>query len=482
MSTAPALVVDRKGMARKLGNKPKAFIVYELLQNAWDENIKIVSVRMNMLPGRPVCRIVVEDDCPEGFADIRSAYTLFRDSKKAPDPTKRGRFELGEKLVLALALKAKIATTKGTVIFEGDERQNTRHSRKAGTLFEGEFRMTREEYDEVLKGVSTLLVPDTCTTIINGDVLRPREITTTFTTTLQTIRADEEGTLKTTSRKTLVHVYKPRAGEEGTIYEMGIPIVKTGDPWHYDVQQRVPVNWERDNVPPSYLKTLRVEALNALHEHLTSEESNAPWVTEALSDDRCLPTAANKVLDDRFGEKRVIFDPSDPEGTKIAASKGYTVIPGGALPRGAWDNVRRFGTALPAGQVTPGPRPYDPNGRPERVIPKDKWTEDMTRIAKFASVLFKALESKTLNVVIVNEPQAGWSANFGGTRLCLNYGRLGKNWFALPNRDVEVLDLLIHEYVHYTVDDHLSDKMHETATRIGARLTNLALDNPKMFL
>lgn len=478
---ADVLVVDRKGLARKLGDKPKAFIIYELLQNAWDEDITRVDVTAEMLPGRPTCRITIEDDCAEGFADLRSAYTMFRDSKKAPDPTKRGRFELGEKLVLALALKARIITTTGTVIIEGDERQNTREKRETGTLFEGEFRMTRAEFDEMIQQVRTLLPPTGCQTTFNGEPLNPREMAHRFETTLQTIRTDEEGNLKPTYRKTEVRVYEPRAGENGTIYEMGIPVVETGDRWHYDVQQRVPVNWERNNVPPSYLKTLRVEVLNAMHDQIDPEEAATPWVTEALTDERCGAEAADTILDRRFGEKRVIFDPSDPEGTKIAASKGYTVIPGGALPKGAWDNVRRFGTALPAGQVTPSPKPYDPNGRPEKVIPEAQWTDDQRRIAAFAKDLFKALVGKSLWVVIVTEPMVGWGANFGNGRLCLNYGRLGKSWFAEPKRSERVLDLLLHEFVHHTVSDHLSDEMHKTATRLGAKLVNLALDNPKLF-
>ena len=105
------LVVDRKGLAKKLTKKPKAFLVFELLQNCWDEKITFADVSMEMIPGRPACKIRVEDDCPEGFQDLASVYTMFRDSKKAPDPTKRGRFELGEKLVLALALDARITST-----------------------------------------------------------------------------------------------------------------------------------------------------------------------------------------------------------------------------------------------------------------------------------------------------------------------------------------------------------------------------------
>lgn len=72
-----ALVVDKKGLAKKLAHKPKVFIIHELLQNAWDENeVTKVNLKLEMMPGRPVCRIYVEDDSPDGFQDLASVYTM----------------------------------------------------------------------------------------------------------------------------------------------------------------------------------------------------------------------------------------------------------------------------------------------------------------------------------------------------------------------------------------------------------------------
>lgn len=56
----------------------------------------------------------VTDDSPEGFADLTHAYTLFAESAKKGDPLKRGPFNLGEKLVLAISDTVQIATTTGT--------------------------------------------------------------------------------------------------------------------------------------------------------------------------------------------------------------------------------------------------------------------------------------------------------------------------------------------------------------------------------
>lgn len=486
MSKEPALVVDRKGLAKKLANRPKAFVFYELLQNAWDEKVTTVRVQAEMLYSRQVCRIFVEDDSPEGFQSLESIYTLFRDSKKADDPEKRGRFELGEKLVAALALRMEVCTTKGTVLIEGDDRTTSKKKRDFGSTVLVDIKLTREEFEEACQQVRQLIPPEGIVTTFNGETLKQRRPVHTFETTLQTIRVDGEGNLSPTQRKTVVNVYEVRQGEKAHIYEMGIPVVETGDLWHYDIQQRVPVNWERNSVPPSYLKTLRVEVLNAMHQGLSAEEATSTWVTDAVEDSRCSSESIKHVVIKRFGQKTVIHDPSDPEGTKIAASQGYTVIPGGSLSKGAWDNVRKAQAVLPAGQVTPSPRPYSPDGDPEKVIDRDRWTPDMWRLGEFAQELFKQLTGEECYTVIVTEPLVGWSANFGkggflGYRLCLNYGRLGQRWFARPKRDQEVLDLLLHEFCHHTVHDHLSHEMHEMATRLGARLANLALDHPELF-
>jgi hypothetical protein len=478
-----ALVVDKKGLAKKLAHKPKVFIVHELAQNAWDEDgVTEVVIKAKMLPGRPVCRIEVWDDAPEGFQDLASVYTLFRDSKKAPDPTKRGRFELGEKLVSAVALYMKVITTKGCVVIEGNERRHPRNKLRKGSGIFVDIRMNREEYRELCSQVEMLIPPNGITTSFNGTPLKAREPEYTFEATLQTIRSDEEGNLKSTSRKTEVRVYEPLNGEVPSIYELGIPVVPTGDRWHYDVQQRVPVNWERNNVPPSFLKTLRVEAINAMSSKLSEDDAHEPWVTEAVADPRCEAAAVKDVVVKRFGEKAVIADPSDPEGTKIAVSRGYTVIPGGALPRGAWNNVRTSGAVLPAGQVTPSPKPYDPDGEPEKVIPVAEWTDDMRRIATFAKAVHKGLRLDShVNVVIVREPMAGWVANYGKRRLCLNFGRLGKKWFARAKIDPEVTDLLLHEFAHAAVSDHLSDQYHRECTRLGAELAKLVFDQRSIF-
>jgi len=168
MTTNSALVVDRKGLAKKLGHRPKSFVLYELLQNAWDApGCTLVTVLLER-GQRSNCRLVVEDNSPAGFTNLESVYTLFRDSEKATDPEKRGRFELGEKLVAALAQRLEVATTKGTVIIEGDERTMSRVKLASGSRVTVYLRMTQDEFQESVDSARRLIPPDGINTIING--------------------------------------------------------------------------------------------------------------------------------------------------------------------------------------------------------------------------------------------------------------------------------------------------------------------------
>src|SRR4051812_40124595 len=91
--------IDRQGLRKLLERRGKEFLLYELFQNAWDQNVTEVTALFVKPPGSRVATISVVDDDPDGFADLSHAYTLFADSKKKANPQQRGRFNIGEKLV-----------------------------------------------------------------------------------------------------------------------------------------------------------------------------------------------------------------------------------------------------------------------------------------------------------------------------------------------------------------------------------------------
>jgi hypothetical protein len=91
--------------------------------------------------GRNKALLAVEDDAPEGFKDLSHAFTLFADSAKTTNPEQRGRFNLGEKLLLAISDEVTIRTTKGGIRFDAEGRHTLRtrqyatHWRSSGPRF-----------------------------------------------------------------------------------------------------------------------------------------------------------------------------------------------------------------------------------------------------------------------------------------------------------------------------------------------------------
>ncbi len=232
-------------------------------------------------------------------------------------------------------------------------------------------------------------------------------------------------------RKTCVAVYEPNEGEVASIYEMGIPVVETGDKFLVNVMQKVPLSLDRDNVTPSYLRTIRTLVPNATAHLLDPDDTVTAWVDEATSDRRCESEVVKQIMIKRFGEKTVAYDPSDPEANKIAMSKGYTVIAGRTLTKGQWENVKMVGVARPAGQVTPSPKPFSPEGeKPPKTLPLEKWTLEMHRFEEYATEAAKAVLGNDIQVVIVNDPTWPFSGAFGADGiLYVNLVRNGYEFF-----------------------------------------------------
>src|SRR5207302_4670773 len=106
-----------------------------------------------------------------------------------------------------------------------------------------------------------------------------------FEASLLTPVADEQGVMRLRVRKTPVSIYEALPGEVPYLYEMGLPVVETGDKWHVNIAQKVPLNRDRDNVQPAFLHAVRVAVLNAAFDLLTTdEEATAGWCKLAGSD------------------------------------------------------------------------------------------------------------------------------------------------------------------------------------------------------
>jgi hypothetical protein len=471
--------VDRQGLAKILERKGKEFGLFELLQNGWDEaGVTRVTISLKY-QGHRKAALTVEDDAPEGFKDLSHAFTLFAVSAKTSNPEQRGRFNLGEKLLLAISDEVTILTTKGGIRFDAQGRHHLRNRQSVGSRIECLLRMTPDECKAVEAHVAKLIPPPGIVTVFNGLPLVPRIPVAEFRVNLPTEMADADGFLRRKNRETTVRLYEPRPGECAMLYEMGIPVVETGDKWHYDIGQKVPVTLDRENVPPNFLKQVRVAVFNRMHSRLGAEDMNQDWVETSIASSDCQPDAVESYMNKRFGEKRVSFDPSDPEANKIATSQGFTVVHGSMMSAGAWSNAKVSNAIAPAGQITPSSKVWtgedDPNAKTfTDWIPEEKWTKGMREVAEFARMVAARVLSRQIRVKFCATAHHLGGASYGPSGdLVFNKFRLGADWFEHGITE-NVVSLIIHEFGHNMSLDHLSSEYHEALCRIGAKLFVLA--------
>jgi hypothetical protein len=357
--------------------------------------------------------------------------------------------------------------------------EKPRQKRERGSVFQGRIRMTRDEYPQVCTYLRSLLLPTDIVVTFNGDRLLPRQPVHTFKASLETPDADQDGVMRQRVRKTVLSVYDPLPGEVPSLYEMGLPIVETGDKWHVSVGQKVPLNRDRNNVKPSYLRTVRRIVLNEMCDRLQEEDANDVWVRQGSSEPDCSPAAIKKVLDLRFGENRAAYDPTDPEANKAWVAKGGTLVYGSMLNRQEWKKAKEVGAIQPAGQLCPTAKPYslDPNAKSVTIIPESKWSEGMKNIAAYAMFLGQELLGVPITVSVVRTANK-FGACYGSGRLDFNLLRLGRRWFDQGSTE-EVDRLLIHEFGHHFSSDHLSETYHDALCQLGAGLKKLALEKPE---
>jgi len=481
----PALEVDLKGLRELQARRPsRLWILLELVQNAWDaDGVREVHVDLIRRSNSPLVEVFVSDDSPGGFMDLSHAYTLFARSTKVEDEAKRGMFNLGEKLVLAsMSGRAVIGSTTGTIEF--DLERNTRRRRTIttprGSYFRGNLRMTREEQAEVELGLMSLIPPPGVSTFHNGRLISSREPRAELEVRRLKIMAwdEERQALVERPRKVKVNVHDLEESEDPTLYCLGLPVVPLpgNEPYHLDVQARLPVDLERCSIRPSILKLLRAALLDWIVEHddyLTEDTVQEQWILDAMKRKDTPTETVKAFLGVRHGPKHVSANPADPEANKRAVAAGYTLIYSRDLPKEVWARARDEGLIQSSSKVTPSHRVQFGADGEDVSYPLEKWTDGMKRIVRFTGRLGTKLLNVPVHAELVNDFTGSYRACYssGPHRVTFNVARLGKKWFEQHPHSDPVLRLLIHEFAHETVSDHLSDAFSAECISVGINHT-----------
>jgi len=460
--------VDVKGFKALYANKSKKYIINELVQNAWDEDITECKVNFSLSMNEKILTITVEDDSPEGFKNITHAYTLFADTYKRRDPTKRGRYNLGEKQVIAICKKAIVKTTKGTIIFDEYGRDDTDEKRNYGSKIILELEATFEDYKELTEHAKTLLVPQNIKYIVDGVRIYPQPIFKTFKATLPTEILHGE-ILKAHMRETEINLVESTG--QSYIYEMGIPILKTDCPWHIDIQQKVQLGIDRDNIRPSYVQDLYAEVVNNVYNHIT--EPSALWVRTAMKDTRITKEAVKGIMKKRFGDKFCIANPLDHKAMGEAIANGFKTIFGGEMSKEEWSIVKDKIEIESASQMF-----GDNNFALAEVVKPNK---QQMETALYAKRIADRILGIKVDVKFIKANGTSTAADYDRVNRILrfNVGRLPSDFFDKPISS-HTTDLIIHEIAHEE-GTHTDRTYLDLCTKLGAELTMLALKEPQFF-
>ena len=475
--TPEVITVDTKGLAKMLSRNGIGWIAKELIQNAWDQDVTQVDMTIESI-GHGKGKITITDDDPVGFQDLSHAYTLFAESNKRSNPKLRGRFNMGEKQVIAYCIETGgeveiLSTTGGYSFSKKGGRKRLRRKTDTGSKVTCTFRASKKALDEMITMLSSFIAPTDFVTTVNGITLPSKSPVADFNESLPTIGVNDEGEMFNTARKTDVFIYEPEDGETPMLMELGIPVVESGTKYHVDVRQKVPLNMERDAVTPAYRKKIRGYVLNATHELLTEDEAKANWVNEGIGTPEVSAEALTTVLDAKFGKDRMVHDPTNWGASTAATNDGVTVVGGGSLTKEAWAQIRN---KAPIATTTSNATYRDDGikfsaGGKDVSIPEHKWSTEMVNLTEYVQMLHKKVYGTSTSVRWLRDPRS-YSACYSNGSLTFNYKSLGKKWVERTHTSEsgfrDYLNLCLHEFGHRDGAGHFDRKFHENCTWSGA--------------
>ena len=341
--------VDMAGLAEIEGGRDPHRLAFEPVTNVFDE------FRGYGDPGRrrpTFCRVEVRSmehsrdtmldvrDDGAGFDRAEDVWTLFAHTPKRTETGVAGRFNTGEKQMLAVARNASIETVVDgrlvTVRFERKGREVIKHrtpNPRPGTSVLARMPWSKAEAGQVRLALAMVIPPDGLKYTVDGATIVPPPVTVAVRVTLPTVTLID-GVLRPTERKAIVEV-RPETMGEAWLFELGIPVCSIADtefPYSLNVMQKVPLGMSRDSVTPAYLNRLigSVVEAAALDGTMLLDESAADATHLKRSLDWVRrPEALAPVAEAVFPE--ALRTSSDAASNARAAIDGRTVISGRSL-------------------------------------------------------------------------------------------------------------------------------------------------------
>ena len=439
--------VSESGMRELNSSREPWDLVKELIQNAWDEAPFATECRVAVepQPESGATMVTVQDDGP-GFADIADAFTLMGHTSKRSKPDKRGRFNIGEKDVISVAIEAEVETVGSTVFFpRTGSREVKANSRRKGTVVKVLMPWNELQSSGLVAKLRCFRPPVNCRLFINDLEVPPRPAKALRSVSLPTVAQNGPNEpMRTTQRRTETHFVEPAdPSGERWIYEMGIPVRSISCPWDIDVMQKIPMSQQRNTISEAYLNRIYAEALNENHKKLERDELSSQWVKRAVEHQDTNPQAAKSALLGRYGSE-VVLATLDQEANRRAAEAGYSVLDPGALSSKERDLLQKHVGVKGSDEVFPTPPPPHSDYEPEPGSNEELFAEWVVKMAGHCHL--------AATVRYFHEPSsdrlADCSVSTASPVLRFNTARLGEKFFQPPYEAFEHWDILLHELGH----------------------------------
>jgi hypothetical protein len=412
-------------------------LIREAISNSFDQ-ADVSRVEVTIGPG--YARI--EDDSTSGIPNPDLISVIFLTDKEESH-LKRGRKGRGLKELISVADKASVDSIGVCVHFGPDGRKEVPSVRTKGTMVSIHTSVDEwQRVDEAVEYLRLIIPPKEL--IINGIPVQKPKLVERFNATLLTTKIIN-GIQKEFSAETDVQVYEGN-GNGGWIYEMGIPIQKMSCPYLIDVQQRVPMNDNRDVVDQNYLRDVVGKAINILMDKLTKDDLKSDWVTECSGS---ISVHASLKYATKFLGEKTLLKSESKRANDMARERGYKLVDVDLMP----SNVKRM---LYWAKTAESFAKEILEVEEEVLI--EHPTEQMQRFASFVEwmgnkVLGVSLTCKFMEKVADHTGHMS-QANFNKVNGIIQYNVLAKeNNFDKPLA-AEMLSVLIHEFAHQYVSEH----------------------------
>ena len=312
MQEAGWLQISTEGFAAFNQARPPGHLVKELVQNAFDavtgnERGARVALDYWMRDGLLWVGCIDTGGGVHDLSALRVVYLTF----KTDSHLKRGRFGRGFKEILSVARSAEVTSGEAMIEFVVENGAKVTRRREAETPLNGTSVLMSFDWPEDIIGefdryFRRFLPPENVEFLVNGSTLFRRAPTHVVDATLPTEVYDPTGhAWRKPQRKTAIHLIATQSGDEAFIYEMGIPVAlaEWSEPFHIDVQQRVPMNPNRDALASGYALKVHAACLPTILASMTQEQATADWVGAAST--RCEPEVQREIVNKAFGEHAV---------------------------------------------------------------------------------------------------------------------------------------------------------------------------------